>query len=174
MTITRVFDDRLAAQAAFRELEADGFAHSELSLVLPEAGPVPGQPVEHADGAASGASIGTALGGGAGLLAGLGMIAIPGIGPLVAAGWALAALTGAGAGALAGGLVGTLTHAGLSHEDATLHADALSRGAAILSVRGDDPARQARAAAIIDRHDQVTLGEDYRAAGNTGDARVAL
>lgn len=176
MTITRVFEQRSAAEAAIQALEANGFTHDELSLVLPEihSDPTVADKQHAGEGAVTGATIGTALGGGAGLLAGLGLIAIPGIGPLVAAGWALAALTGAGAGALAGGLMGRLTGAGLTHADAELHADALHRGHAVIAVRTEDPARSALATEILDRFDVTILGEDYRAAGNTGDARVAL
>jgi len=57
--------------------------------------------------------MGAALGGGAGLLAGLGVMAIPGLGPVVAAGWLASVLLGAGAGAATGGIIGALTGAGI-------------------------------------------------------------
>ena len=98
-------------EAAIAALEAQGFSHSELSLVLPHTQPTAASTADTSDGTGAGATIGTALGGGVGLLAGLGLLAIPGVGPLVAAGWAVAALTGAGAGALTGGVVGALTGA---------------------------------------------------------------
>lgn len=58
------------------------------------------------------------LGGGAGLLAGLGILAIPGLGPVLAAGWLASTLVGAGAGAATGGLVGALAGAGIDDADA--------------------------------------------------------
>ena len=89
-------------------------------------------------GAGTGATVGAALGGGAGLLAGLGSLAIPGVGPLVAAGWLVATLTGAGVGAAAGGLVGTLTGAGIEEADAHHYAEHIGRGGTLVSVRAPD------------------------------------
>ncbi len=93
-------------------------------------------------GAGTGATIGTVLGGGAGLLAGIGSLAIPGVGPVVAAGWLIATLTGAGVGAAvgggAGGLVGALTGAGVPDEDAHVYAETVRRGGNLVTVRADD------------------------------------
>jgi hypothetical protein len=110
------------------------------------------------------------LGGGAGLLAGIGALAIPGLGPIVAAGWLVAALTGAGAGAVAGGVLGTLTTAGVSEADAHVYAEGLRRGGNLVTVRADD-ARAAEAASILARHgpvDTAQRGADYRAGGWSG------
>lgn len=63
------------------------------------------------------------LGGGAGLLAGLSSLAIPGVGPVVAAGWLITTLTGAGVGAAAGGLLGSLTGAGVEEAGAKGYAE---------------------------------------------------
>jgi len=89
-------------------------------------------------GAGTGATVGAALGGGAGLLAGLGSLAIPGVGPLVAAGWLVATLTGAGVGAAAGGLAGALTGAGIDEADARHYAEHIGRGGTLVSVRAPD------------------------------------
>src|SRR6185437_13482826 len=92
-----------------------------------------------ASGAGTGATTGAVLGGGAGLLAGLGMLAIPGVGPVVAAGWLVATLAGAGAGAAvgaaAGGLVGSLTAAGVPEREAHVYAEGVRRGSSLVTVR---------------------------------------
>jgi hypothetical protein len=88
--------------------------------------------------AGTGATIGTVLGGGAGLLAGIGALAIPGVGPVVAAGWLIATLTGAGVGAAAGGLVGGLTGAGVSAEEAGVYNEGVRRGGTLVTVRTDE------------------------------------
>jgi len=130
---------------------------------------------EAASGAGTGATIGTVLGGGAGLLAGIGALAIPGLGPIVAAGWLVAALTGAGAGAAAGGLLGSLTGAGVEERDAHVYSEGVRRGGSLVTVRTDD-ARAAEAEAIMARYnpvDSTTREADYRAGGWTtyqGDA----
>ena len=132
---------------------------------------------EAASGAGTGATIGTVLGGGAGLLAGIGALAIPGIGPIVAAGWLVAALTGAGAGAAAGGLLGSLTGAGIEERDAHVYSEGVRRGGSLVTVRTDD-ARADEAEAILTRYnpvDSTSREADYRSGGWTtyqGDAVV--
>lgn len=153
-TITRLFDSYDDATQVVQALETAGVPHSDISLVSNDAegryasasstdgsatGITSGDPEQGAStGAGTGATLGTVLGGGAGLLAGLGMLAIPGIGPLVAAGWLVATLTGAGVGAAAGGLVGSLTGAGVSEADAHVHAEGIRRGGAVVTVRADE------------------------------------
>ena len=95
-----------------------------------------------AKGAGGGAAAGAVAGGGVGLLAGLGMLAIPGVGPVVAAGWLIAtaagAAVGATAGAATGGIVGRLTEYEVSKDDAEFYAEAIRRGAALVSVKASD------------------------------------
>ena len=115
-------------------------------------------------GAGTGASIGTLLGGGAGLLAGIGALAIPGVGPVIAAGWLVATLTGAGAGAGLGSLVGSLTGAGVPDEHAHVYAEGVRRGGTLLTVRADD-ARAAEADSIMQGFhpvDAAGRGASYR------------
>jgi hypothetical protein len=126
-------------------LEALGIPRDNISVVAREAE----KSVDHSaaskvaeegaeTGAGTGATLGTVLGGGTGLLAGLGALAIPGIGPIVAAGWLVAALTGAGAGAAAGGLLGSLTGAGVDEADAQVYAEGVRRGGHLVTVQADD------------------------------------
>jgi len=99
--------------------------------------------------AAEGAGIGATVGGAAGLLAGLGMLAIPGIGPVVAAGWLASTALGAAAGAAAGGLVGSFTNAGIDEDDAHYYAETVRRGGTVVSVRAADE-HAATVEAILD------------------------
>ena len=73
------------------------------------------------------------------LLAGLGLLAIPGVGPVVAAGWLVATAAGAAAGGLTGGIVGALTQAGVSDEDAQVYAEGVRRGGTLVTARVNDP-----------------------------------
>src|SRR6185503_7016743 len=105
----------------------------------------------------------------AGVLAGLGMLAIPGIGPVVAAGWLVSGLAGAAVGAatgaVAGGIAGRLSEHKVSKEDADLYLEAIRRGAALVSVKCDEDDRE-KVEAIMDRHkavDTAALNRAYRA-----------
>ena len=122
---------------------------------------------DDASDAGTGATVGTVLGGGAGLLAGIGALAIPGAGPVVAAGWLVATLTGAGVGAATGGLIGSLTGAGLSDADANVYAEGVRRGGTLVIVRADDDAAP-RIEAIRDSRKSANIAarrSDYESAG---------
>ncbi len=108
---------------------------------------------------------------GLGLLAGIGSLAIPGVGPVVAAGWLIATLTGAGVGAVvgggAGGLVGSLTHAGVPEDDAHVYAEGVRRGGSLVTVRVDED-RAAEAERILDSRtfiDPVARRAEYQQTG---------
>ena len=160
------------ASAAMRDLREAGFAESDLNLL---ASRTTREDVGEADagtasGAATGAIAGGALGGAAGLAASLMGLAIPGVGPILAAGPIAAALAGAGAGAVAGGVVGALTDVGVSERDAQFYAESVRRGGAVVTVRTDE-ARAALAEEILDRHDAVDIEErvaEWKRAGWTG------
>jgi len=99
----------------------------------------------------------------------LGSLAIPGVGPLVAAGWLVATLTGAGVGAAAGGLVGAITGAGIEEADALHYAEHIGRGGTLVSVRA--PAEYAsRVETILEHGDVGTVGatDQTRAAFSGG------
>jgi hypothetical protein len=126
--------------------------------------------VDDASGAAAGAVTGGVVGGAAGLAASLMGLAIPGIGPIIAAGPIVSLLTGAGVGAVAGGLIGGLTDMGVSPPDAEYYAEAVRRGGALVTVRADD-ARAERAADIMRAHGAVDIerrAEAWREHGWTG------
>jgi hypothetical protein len=90
---------------------------------------------DYAAGAGKGAAIGAGFGGFGGLLAGLGLLAIPGLGPVVAAGWLAAAAAGAIAVGAAGSVIGLLAEAGVATNDAEIYAESIRRGGSLVSVR---------------------------------------
>ncbi len=164
-TVTHLFDDYTQAQRAVAALEQAGFASSEISLVSRYRND--GSLADDASGAATGATVGGLAGGGAGLLAALGVIAIPGIGPLVAAGVLATTLAGAAGGTIAGGLIGALVDYGMSEDDAHVYSEAVRRGGSLVSVRADD-ARAAKAEQILNQQgpvDVVSRRQYYAKAG---------
>lgn len=161
-TVTRSYDAYEDASAVVERLEAAGFASENISLI--------GRHDEVDDSnAEEGAGIGGVVGGAAGLLAGLGMIAIPGVGPVIAAGWLASTAAGVAAGAVAGGLIGAMTSAGVKEDDAHFYAETVRRGGSVVSVRVAD-ARAAEAEAIMDGAtpiDMATRRADYEREGWT-------
>jgi hypothetical protein len=167
-TITRVYDTYAQAREVVNDLRAAGISEASTSLIANKHVSAAHDDVK--DGASAGAGLGAAVGGAGGLLAGLGIIAIPGIGPVVAAGWLVAALTGAIAGAAAGGIIGALVDAGVSTEDAEVYSEAVRRGGTLVTVRAED-ADVARVQAILDRRSPINPAlrrGEYAKAGWTG------
>ncbi|WP_119458923.1 YsnF/AvaK domain-containing protein [Rhodospirillaceae bacterium SYSU D60014] len=192
-TVVALYDDFPSAQRTVQDLADADFRRDDISLMAnnadgiysDEAGtaavgtPTAAAPTAATDdtsGTATGAGIGAAVGGIGGLLVGLGALAIPGIGPVVAAGPLAATLVGAGTGALAGGLIGALTDAGVPEEEAGYYAEGVRRGGTLVAVRADE-ADVDRAAALMERHDPVdieTRASQWRESGWTGfDAEAA-
>ncbi|HXA39931.1 MAG TPA: hypothetical protein VNW53_13105 [Phenylobacterium sp.] len=171
--ITRLFDRHEDAVAAVRQLEQAGIPHEDISLIANNADGRHRLDGDHAgDGAAKGATTGGLVGGGAGLLAGLGMLAIPGLGPVVAAGWlvstAVGAAIGAAAGGATGGLLGALKDAGHTEEEAHVYAEGVRRGGTLISVRPRNDTDRATAERILAEQrgvDATERGAAYRAAG---------
>jgi len=166
-TITKVYDRYEQARQAVTALEAAGVPSSDISLLANRYVSEKYADVDDVSETATGAGIGAAIGGTAGLLAGLGLLAIPGLGPVVAAGWLASTAVGAAAGGATGGLVGALADAGVPEDHAHVHSEAVRRGGTLLSVRTDD-SRAGEVQSILDRHepiDPVRQGAVYRKAG---------
>jgi hypothetical protein len=167
-TVVSVYDDSRKAEQALQDLLDAGYKRDDVSVVARgsegEGGEVRERTHEESragTGAATGAGIGAALGGAGGLLAGLGLLAIPGFGPIIAAGPIVAALTGAGVGAAAGGLAGALIGLGISKEEAETYAEAVRRGGylVIVNASDEDANKAADRADILNRHDPIDIEE---------------
>ena len=173
-TITRLFDDYQDATAAVRALEALGIDHDDISIVANNAHGTHDGGVNDDGDVSRGTSTGALLGGAGGLLAGLGLLAIPGLGPIVAAGWLAATAAGAGigaaGGAATGSLVGALKNAGHSEDEAGVYSEGVRRGGTLVSAKVPD-ARIAEAEAALDGNrpvDTMARSEAYRQGGWTG------
>jgi len=118
----------------------------------------------------TGAVTGGVVGGVTGVLLGLGVLAIPGFGPVLAAGPLVAGLAGAGLGAAVGGLVGALVSWGVPQEEAELYAESVRRGSILVGVKTEDERAQ-QAVNVMNNHDPVDVqrrSEAWRASGWTG------
>lgn len=142
-TVTGLFETYDEGRDAVSALESAGVPSSDISIVSNDAtDSYVSDKTEASEGAGLGAGIGAVVGGAGGLLAGLGMVAIPGVGPVVAAGWLVATLTGAAAGAVigsaGGGMVGALISSGVPEGHAHTYAEGIRRGGTLVTARVDD------------------------------------
>jgi hypothetical protein len=136
VTISRLFDHCSDAQRAVHHLTQAGVDDDDISLIANNADKW--YAPDYATGAGKGAAIGAGFGGFGGLLAGLGLLAIPGLGPVVAAGWLAAAAAGAAVVGAAGGVVGMLAEAGVAVNDAEVYAESIRRGGSLVSARVEE------------------------------------
>ncbi|WP_214477222.1 general stress protein [Mesorhizobium sp. dw_380] len=174
-TVAGLFENYDDAADAVGELEATGVPHSNISIIANNSDDwYDANRSEAAADAGSGAGIGAVVGGAGGLLTGLGVMAIPGVGPVVAAGWLTATAAGAVAGALAGGavggIVGALTESGVPENDAHVYAEGVRRGGTLVTAKVDDEL-VANAEEILGQSRSVDLAErrrTYEAGGWTG------
>lgn len=118
-------------------------------------------------GAAKGAGVGAVIGGAGGLLVGIAGLAIPGIGPIIAAGPIATALTavlgGAGIGAVTGGLIGALTDIGVPESEARRYEHAVGEGRTLVTVHTGDRGLADRVARVLDDHGAIDLDHDEHA-----------
>jgi hypothetical protein len=177
-TVIASFDTLAEADSAARALRAAGFLDNDINIVANDkqrnfASDAPQRPPQAiaaddaAKGAATGVVAGGALGGAAGLAASLMGLAIPGIGAILAAGPIAAALMGAGAGAVAGGLIGALVDLGVPETHAEYYAEAVRRGAALVTVR-TDASRTDEADEIMRQHGAIDIEERVARWRSTG------
>ncbi|MGF1481085.1 MAG: YsnF/AvaK domain-containing protein [Cyanophyceae cyanobacterium] len=156
------------AEAAIRALKDDGYDMDNISLLARNPDGISGaeevadtEGNNAAEGAGAGATTGAVIGGIGGLLLGAGVLAIPGLGPVLAAGAGIseiaATLAGAGIGAAAGGLVGALTGLGIPEEKAKVY-DERVRGGSFLVIVNGTAAEIARAESIMQQHGVEEFG----------------
>jgi hypothetical protein len=150
-----IYPNRLEVEVAVDRLRDEGFRATDISVLLPEnlgnkdIGVTAG--TKAPEGATAGGVSGAALGGILGWLAGIGTLAIPGVGPLIAAGPILGALAGAGAGGTAGALVGALAGFGIPEYEAKRYEGRIRNGGILLSVHTDDSDWKAKAENILNQ-----------------------
>jgi len=135
------------------QLQSAGFSPNDISVLFPDRTGTRDfaheQHTKAPEGAAAGAGSGAVLGGALGWMAGIGALAIPGLGPFIAAGPIMAALAGAGAGAAAGGLAGALIGMGIPELEAKQYEGKIKNGNILLSVHAEDGKEVTRAKEIL-------------------------
>jgi uncharacterized protein (TIGR02271 family) len=147
-TVVGLFHNQADAERAIQRLKEEGFSESQIGVAIkdPEQQKdlIEGTGTQAAEGATTGAIGGGVLGGVIGLLAGVGALAIPGVGPIIAGGTLASTLAGAGIGAAAGGLLGALVGMGVPEEDAKHFDQGFRAGGTLVTVNAGNRAEEAR------------------------------
>src|SRR6266516_880012 len=160
-----IYPSYTAVEIGVDALRAAGFRNSDISALFPEnAGTrdfAHEKNTKAPEDATTGAGTGVVLGGAMGWLLGIGAIAIPGLGPFIAAGPIMAALAGAGVGGAVGGLTGALVGMGIPEYEAKRYEGRVNKGGILLSVHSDNSEWTKKAKAILER----TGAEDISSTG---------
>jgi len=158
-----IYATRSAVENVVSALKDAGFANADVSILFPESlgtGELATEKSSKApEGAAAGAGSGFLLGGALGWFVGVGALAIPGVGPLIAAGPILAALAGAGIGSAVGGVAGAVVGMGIPEYEAKKYEARVSGGNILMSVHCESAQQRERAKMVL----QETGAEDISA-----------
>jgi hypothetical protein len=168
-----IYSSRSAVENVVAAFKDAGFQQSDISVLLPEnlgsKELATEKNTKAPEGAATGAGSGAVIGGTLGWLVGIGALAIPGLGPFIAAGPIMAALAGAGVGGAVGGVTGALVGMGIPEFEAKRYEGRLQKGGILLSVHCDTSEEVKRAKDILER----TGAEDISSAGEaSADTKV--
>lgn len=154
------------AELVIDRLKTAGFSSHDISVLFPDESVSDSFAEKEAtkapEGATTGGTTGFVVGGVLGWLAGIGSLAIPGLGPFIAAGPILAALSGAAVGAAVGGITGALIGMGIPEHEARHYEQRLKEGHALISIHAGDEEQVERARHIlegVEAHDIATSGE---------------
>jgi len=160
-----IYPNRTVVDSAVDALKAAGFKNTDISVLFPENEGTKDfaheKDTKAPEGATAGAGTGALLGGGLGWLVGIGALAIPGLGPFIAAGPIMAALAGAGVGGAVGGLTGALIGMGIPEYVAKRYEGRVKDGGILLSVHSDDAQWTRKAKEVLER----TGAQDVSSAG---------
>jgi len=162
-----IYKTRAQAEQAVDRLLAAGFTNNDISVLLADNSSsrefAHEKNTKAPEGTATGVATGGVVGGTLGLLAGIGALAIPGVGPLIAAGPIMGALAGLGVGGAVGGLIGALVGMGIPEYEAKRYEGRIKDGGTLLSVHCDSSEEVSRAKEIL----KETGAEDIASAGET-------
>jgi hypothetical protein len=160
-----IYANRATAEAAVDRLISAGFSNQDVSVLMSDNEGAKDFAAEKntkaPEGTATGVGVGGTVGGTLGLLAGIGALAIPGVGPLIAAGPIMGALAGLGVGGAVGGLVGALVGAGIPEYEAKRYEGRIREGGVLVSVHCDNEEWIKRAKATL----RETGAQDIASAG---------
>ena len=150
-----IYRDRTSVENAVDVLRQENFRNTDISVLFPENQGTKDfaheKNTKAPEGAATGAGSGAVLGGTLGWLTGIGALAIPGLGPFIAAGPIVAALAGVGVGGAIGGITGALIGLGIPEYEAKRYEGRIKEGGILLSVHCDDSNWTKRAKEILER-----------------------
>jgi hypothetical protein len=155
------------------ELKGAGFSSNDISVLMQDRRGTREFATENAtkapEGATTGGVAGMGIGAGLGWLVGIGSLAIPGLGPFIAAGPIMAALGGAAVGGATGGIVGALIGMGIPEVEAKHYDERVREGRTLITVHTEDMAERDRARAIFERHgaDDIATGTGAGIGGGT-------
>jgi hypothetical protein len=150
-----IYPTYASVESGVDNLRTAGFRNTDISVLFPEN--VGSKDFAHAkatkapEGTAAGAGTGAVVGGALGWLVGIGALAIPGLGPFIAAGPIMAALAGVGVGGAVGGIAGALIGMGIPEYEAKRYEGRIKNGGILLSVHCDDSEWTKRAKEILER-----------------------
>jgi hypothetical protein len=169
-SVLGIYSTRSGVENAIAALKDSGFPHLDVSVLLPENLGSKDLATEKGtkapEGATAGAGSGAAIGGALGWLAGIGALAIPGLGPFIAAGPIMAALAGAGVGGAVGGVTGALVGLGIPEYEAKRYEGRLQKGGILVSVHCDTSDEIKRAKEIMQRTGAEDISSAGEASGN--------
>lgn len=155
-SIVGIANSRVEVEAAIDDLQRALIPAADISVLIPDSGGVPDTGTVKAtkapEGATAGGITGGVAGGALGLLAGIGALAIPGVGPFIAAGPIMAALSGAALGATAGGVVGALVGLGIPELEAKVYEERIKKGGYLVAVHVSDNDRSKEIREILERN----------------------
>lgn len=155
------------AEAIVDQLKMAGFSYDDISVLFPDKQGSKDFAHEHhtkaPEGAAAGAGAGGVVGGTLGLLAGIGSLAIPGVGPFIAAGPIMAALSGAAVGAAVGGLTGALIGLGIPEYEAKRYEGKIRKGNILISVHTEDSNEASRVKEIFEQNNAEDISSTKEA-----------
>jgi hypothetical protein len=165
-----IYNGYADAERAVAALQAAGFRSTDISVLFPENEGTKDFAHEKGtkapEGAATGAGTGAAVGATMGWLAGIGALAIPGLGPFIAAGPIMAALAGAGVGGAVGGLTGALIGMGIPEYEAKRYEGRVKNGGILLSVHSDSSEWTSRAKTILEQTGAQDISSASEAKGD--------
>src|SRR5437016_2348650 len=164
-----LYRDRLGVEEAVDALRQAGFRNTDISVLFPQNEGTKDFATEKStkapEGTAAGAGTGAVIGGALGWLAGIGALAIPGVGPFIAAGPIMAALAGVGVGGAIGGITGALVGLGIPEYEAKRYEGRIKEGGILLSAHSDSSDWTKKSTEILEQ----TGAQDISSTGEVGE-----
>lgn len=175
-SVLGIYKTRRDVELAVEALKSEGFSVNDISVLMPDS--TGSKDFAHTkgtkapEGASTGAGAGAVFGGALGLLAGIGALAIPGVGPFIAAGPIMAGLAGAGVGGAIGGIGGALIGLGIPEYEAKRYEGFINKGGILLSVHTDTSEEIAKAKKCLERTGAADISSTGEAASTAPTSAV--